>query len=818
MRPPSLSHPSLPHTPSSLSHPLFPPSPHPLLGLLSPSLFLPLPHHHAFPLSPPPPTAGADVIEQDPPPRPPEPKFTTSSSQPPPSEAAHTRASSSNSNGGNNKMFGSSSSSSRQKYSSTGSDTSDTSSPSPTKAPAGFGKFDRRSSEPVLEGKEKEKETKQKKRTSFFKKRGSNPTNSYMPITDDFKRSPILPYKNRNAESNKPVIRELEEEMVGVQPHAAPASVPMPSATPSSVPSPSAGYGSSSSPSVPLGPFKHLHRPKSSPRLANRGVGGVSKATKTTPVSAPPSETKVPPQVPPSPTEASKNSLKRRPPPPPPPYAKTYGTEGLHCLVDRHNSTESDPRKEAESKTLPLPQPLPPEETPPVPVAMTVTPASPEPSPNEEKEEEIDGGDKDGSMEDLLKNLEEFNEFSSTQSLTNGFCKDKPRDYATIPRSELPIQMDEEEEEEEEEELRPASVPAAASSPVVSLEDRACLTPNPMSFHVGTDSTSNVPPPRSMDATPDPPPSTHDVPPPTKPLPSTLDAPPPAKTPPSTLNAPPPTKPPRSRSKRLKMRKMMEEEDKEITPPSSEPEAPPKPAPAPAQPRPQVPHPPHLQKAPSPRPVRPVFHTPKPPPTMPPPPLENGVKQDKPKPKIAGQKPKPPPPVAPPRKNRSLKRPPKKAPPVGSSPPRPPVSAKPKLPPQPATKAHLDVRDAGSVSSNALVSRTASPDDGTGGGTGTGAGKPKSPCSSPGTKHRGERSRTRVAYKTAMKCISYLSSDHLVREEKLISSTKGNSVLINRLLDAIDNSEVGEGVWLWGVCTCHHVHVTYMFVAHGTFT
>ena len=47
-----------------------------------------------------------------------------------------------------------------------------------------------------------------------------------------------------------------------------------------------------------------------------------------------------------------------------------------------------------------------------------------------------------------------------------------------------------------------------------------------------------------------------------------------------------------------------------------------------------------------------------------------------------------------------------------------------------------------------------------------------------------------VCYKTAIRCISYLSSSHLVRRNKLISPATGNPVLIKKLLAAIDSSEV----------------------------
>ena len=56
-----------------------------------------------------------------------------------------------------------------------------------------------------------------------------------------------------------------------------------------------------------------------------------------------------------------------------------------------------------------------------------------------------------------------------------------------------------------------------------------------------------------------------------------------------------------------------------------------------------------------------------------------------------------------------------------------------------------------------------------------------------------------LSYKTAMKCISYLSSDHLVREDRLLQNCGGNSILINKLLKAIDNSEVCSGGGLQGL-------------------
>ena len=655
------------------------------------------------------------------------------------------------------------------------------------------------------------KEGKQKKRTSFFKKKHTaSSSSSYMPITDDFQRSPILPYKSNR--DTRPVIPELEEEMVKIQP-----SVPMPSAkTTSTGPPPVKGIASSAPPPA----FRHLHRPKSSPRLIAKGGGGVAPKASEAKVpldilkTSAPAETKT---VPVTPAEGGVVSAKkRRPPPPPPPYAKKYGAQGLHSLVKRQPSDSADGDNDQE----PLSEAPPPperstsstdEETEMVPISMKVTPASPElkkrNSRDEEREAEEDFRPISSSlsMEALLS---EFDEFSSTQSLTNGFLKTSKtkaeRDYATIPRSELPVLLgdgddDEEEEEEEEEEggQRPASVPAAVSTPTV-VEDRPCLTPTPLPSG-GVSKTT--------DSTPD---------------------------------VPAPIKPPRSRSKRMKMKKQMLEEGEEggdeteqsaaATPPSpptpekTPPQTPPKlslahsepvRSPQPLLPQPLIPHPPRLQNvggSSSPRPDRPVFHRPKPP-SAPPPhspkPVENGAKQDQrvdsPSPKPPSPKPpspKPPSPVVPPRKKRSLKRPPKQPKPEflppGNLPPevhppgstKPVVSVKPKIPQM--VRTHLAVLEK-PQSSSAPVSRTASPDDSEALGKQDASSISTSNlCSSSAESGKGRAKGRTLAYKTAMKCISYLSSDHLVREDRLLCSVAGNSVLIKRLLDAIDNSEVSS--------------------------
>lgn len=96
--------------------------------------------------------------------------------------------------------------------------------------------------------------------------------------------------------------------------------------------------------------------------------------------------------------------------------------------------------------------------------------------------------------------------------------------------------------------------------------------------------------------------------------------------------------------------------------------------------------------------------------------------------------------------------------------------------------------------SSAPVSRTASPEDGGGLGDTKKLRQESSLsssnlCSAGVGVAKGRAKEQALSYKTAMKCISYLSSDNLVRKDRLLASAAGNSVLIKRLLDAIDNLE-----------------------------
>ncbi len=727
-------------------------------------------------------------VEQEPPARPPDPKFAAAS------ESAGSKLSSSNNR------------TSRSHHHSTGSDNSDTaSSPSPTKMPAAFGKFEKRASESVIDV-PKEKEGKHKKRLSLFKKKQpSTSSSSYMAATDDFQRSPILPYKNKErGKENKAVIRELDEPMTASW-HSntapMPSAVPQPSmhAPPTSVAPPAAAAAATTTttPSGATPPIaRSLFRPKSSPRLTQKWMGGstgdMTAKSKGMEGSGDAPLRRDKPNLLPLPPDAAAGGakVKRRPPPPPPPYAKTYGARGLNSLVQRQSSGENggeESTDDLQSKTLPLPDHSPPT----VPsrgmgvnttslVSMMVTPASPvlrqhtptapeivavvdrssssSSSREKEKEDDVDSSrpvSSSNSMEDLLKNLEEFDEFSSTQSLTNGGLKPRKktkaeREYATIPRSELPMKFEDSEEEEEEEEeeeggergqgepdhLRPASVPMAITHSPTAFDERPFLTPSPLLTCSKYNTKEGESP--SDD----------------KPLPAS--------------SPPPPVKPPRS--KRLRMKKQLleeeqndqpvEEEDNQLVahtssspqlpraPPPQQPDPTPQtedlqPAPTPTQPLPPIP--PHQHAAQSPKQGRPVFHRPKPP-SLPPPPFpteselpESPAKQkpkppgEKPKPlsekpKPLGEKPKPPGekpkplgekpkiggPIAPPRKNRSLKRPPKQGnkrdASEGGVPPKPMAAAKPKHLPQVA-RTYLQGMEKQLQSSSAPVSRTGSPDD-----------------------------------------------------------------------------------------------------------
>ena len=191
-----------------------------------------------------------------------------------------------------------------------------------------------------------------------------------------------------------------------------------------------------------LPPARPLFRPASSPRL-NMKSAESSKPTSS--LAAAGSGGTGPKRRP------------ARPPPPPPPYARKYGQEGLSELLKKQPSDEGDTEPSSGSGGV---SPVPPREdtVSPASITMLIPAASPpmsvSPAGEEDEEEvELSPVKESKSMEELFKNLEEFDEFSgSTPPLTNGIHnKDKgERDFGTIPRDELPIKVEDDDEDEGE--------------------------------------------------------------------------------------------------------------------------------------------------------------------------------------------------------------------------------------------------------------------------------------------------------------------------------------------------------------------------------
>ena len=447
---------------------------------------------------------SSEVEEQAPPPRPPQPKFQQPPQQqePPISRMSSSVSSSEISSGGGGGRSGSFSKPfSRSHRSSTGSEDTD-GSPSPTKKPS-FGKLDRNTSEPNISMAEQaSKDGKQKKRRSLFKKK---PPPSYMALTDDFQRSPIL--MRRDSDDSREAIPELEEEL------PPPTRHPLPPSSAGAAPDgPTPGGGLTQSATVPA----RLFRPKSSPRSPKKGRSepGDNKSLPSQ-LQRRPSGDKVAEGVGagPKPAPPGGRPVSRRPPPPPP-YAKRYGTQGMKMLVKRSNSDSKEGEEDdgmEEEKAQPPPPPPPSlssgQEDALLPsfekddgkndvddsglVMMMVTPASPLVLDKEEhggktsREEEEEGSlppvTSSNSMEDLFKNLEEFDELSSNQSLNNGGgLQHHSKDYTSIPEEELrQVKGNSQVVGKLTDELpRCASVPAKMGNPPI-MEDRPCLTPSP---------------------------------------------------------------------------------------------------------------------------------------------------------------------------------------------------------------------------------------------------------------------------------------------------------------------------------------------------
>ena len=453
-----------------------------------------------------------DIEEQAPPARPPQPKFQQPAAHQQEAPAAQQQMTSSVgaselSSSGATRSGSFNKGLNRSHRASTSSDTDTTGSPSPTKKPT-FGKLDRNISEPSISMAEKEKDGKHKKRRSLFKKK---PPPSYMALTDDFQRSPIL--GRRDSSESAEIIPELEEEL---QPPIRPAP---PAAT---APSHSSNPGSSfmhQSATVPA----RLFKPKSSPRLVNkpgRAVAGGSPGDDRS-LPSPLQQRRAledkpsgsverkggdgrPPEGPTSVKPAGKKPASRRPPPPPPPYAKRYGAGGLQRLVKKNSEGGDEDDKTSEESSQPLSShhdslPSGKDEDEKDDggglVMMTVTPASPLVRERDQdvktpKEEDIalPMVSSSNSMEDLFKDLEEFDELSSSHSLSNGVHRSHQKDYTSIPQEELMQVKGVALSNVTKEELpRSASVPAETNVPHV-MEDRPCLTPSPL----GSDTTSSA--------------------------------------------------------------------------------------------------------------------------------------------------------------------------------------------------------------------------------------------------------------------------------------------------------------------------------------
>lgn len=256
---------------------------------------------------------------------------------------------------------------------------------SPPKAVKNPLKFNRRTSEPVLDQyEEPSKKSGGQKKKSLFKRR---PGTQYNPIPEtDSSEFSFIPNRSPILSRKKP-------------------------ASSTSVPDAAVSNGVSSE--AASAARKPLVRPVSSPRVAPKV-----------------------PLLPPNSGSRSPNpGVKRRPPPPPPPpYARTHGRKGLTDLLERKDSVEK--AKERSSSESSSAQETSPSATPPL--AFKASKVEEEDREDELREESDSpkalGGS--NSMEELLKNLEEFDAVQDT------FGKEGPkpgeRDYATIPRSELP--------------------------------------------------------------------------------------------------------------------------------------------------------------------------------------------------------------------------------------------------------------------------------------------------------------------------------------------------------------------------------------------
>ena len=372
----------------------------------------------------------------------------------------------------------------------TGHGHSDAPSPSPVDpAEKKLTKAHRMTSEPALFGAfehSKDKDKKSGKRISLLKKKKH--ASSYAPLSEDMEspsdkqpppRSPLLspPDRKGSASSELEGISEARTSQVNV-----PAN------------------GVSGIVSALGGVTKRLSRPVSSPRMTRlsesptksppKGVFSQSLPPSSAPPTAPPTVLSAPVASSASSASAAGGGSVRkpmRPPPPPPPYARTHGRTGMKVLlITSKNDSDSDGEGSSESVS---PAPRRDDATsPPITMQAPTTPTIEEEGPtlheedSGEKEQEPEGVEDisptkaSQSMEDLFKDLEEFDELSSL-SLPNGLhnLNKGERDFATIPRSELPTRQ---------EEVRlAAQSPAETPDICVTDEKGASSTPSPEEGH-----------------------------------------------------------------------------------------------------------------------------------------------------------------------------------------------------------------------------------------------------------------------------------------------------------------------------------------------
>ncbi len=260
-------------------------------------------------------------------------------------------------------------------------------------------------------------------------------------------------------------------------------------------------------------PILSRKKPASSAALSDTAVsnGVSSELTAGKPLVRPASSPRVAPKVPLLPPNAGGRSpnvgpRRRPPPPPPPPYARTHGRKGLTDLLERRDSEEiaKERSSSSESSAAENAPDSPPSTSPPLTFRASRVEEEKE-STKEEMKEEAKESTKEGedlllslgpsnSMEELLKNLEEFDaghdEFGKGGREGRG-----DRDYATIPRSELPVREEKKISESEAEERS-----TSPSIPKINVTTETEAQPKPLPSR-----PQRRPKPKVQSASPQPP-------------------------------------------------------------------------------------------------------------------------------------------------------------------------------------------------------------------------------------------------------------------------------------------------------------------------